>query len=106
MLLVATLRTPVGFPKFIGALADVFEDLLVVRVRVCLLCSSFHGGSPLLQVDDDLLRRRDFAFKQGRTGLGDFFILRRAFRAAHANRADDLSVMNNRHATLQGREIR
>src|ERR1041385_5069505 len=53
------------------------------------------------------LLRSDFGVRdRSRAGLGHFLILLRALRAADADCADDLTVVNDRHATLQRCEVR
>ncbi len=46
-----------------------------------------------------------FRLKHCRARLGNFFVLLRAFRSTATDRANDLAVVNNRHAALQRGEV-
>src|SRR5437867_1057891 len=54
----------------------------------------------------DALFSGGFRLQHGRARFRDFFVLGRAFRAAYANRANHLAVVNDRHGTLQRCKVR
>src|SRR5205814_9651297 len=54
----------------------------------------------------DALFSGGFRLQHGRARFRDFFVLGRAFRAAYANRANHLAVVNDRHATPQPCKVR